>query len=125
MFISNQAVLLVNIFYPPFGIVTISLMGLSSYLLLLGVYSSAISVSEDSKLRQSIREFTLAESKLLDSIGTAHMEQEIQKRVLALTKKNQHNLEEETGIQSSLTDDDVKEYLEQVIEEVKKERRKP
>jgi hypothetical protein len=31
-------------------------------------------------------------------------------------------LEEETGIQSSLTDDDVEEYLEQVIEEVKKRR---
>ncbi len=125
LFISNQAVLLVNIFYPPFGVVTVSLMALSSYLLLLGVYSSAISVSEDSKLRQSIREFTLAETRLLDSIGTAHMEQEIQKRVLALTRKNQRSLEEETGIQSSLTNDDVKEYLEQVIEEVKKERRKP
>src|SRR5947209_5410050 len=87
MFISNQAVLLVNIFYPPFGIVTVSLMGLSSYLLLLGVYSSAISVSEDSKLRQSIREFTLAEPKLLDSIGTAHMEQEIQKEGVSTNKK--------------------------------------
>jgi hypothetical protein len=31
---------------------------------------------------------------------------------------------EESGIQSSLTDD-VKEYLEQVIEEVKKEKRTP
>jgi len=125
LFISNQAVLLSNSFYPPFGVVTVSLIALSSYLLLLGVYSSAISVSEDSKLRQSIREFTLSETRLLDSIGTAHMEQEIQKRVLALTRKNQRSLEEETGIQSSLTDDDVKDYLEQVIEEVKKERRKP
>jgi hypothetical protein len=125
MFISNQAVLLVNIFYPPFGIVTISLMGLSSYLLLLGVYSSAISVSEDSKLRQSIRDFAIKESRLLDSIGTAHMEQEIQRRVWTLTKQNQNKMEEETGIQSSLTDDDVKEYLEQVIEEVKREKRTP
>jgi hypothetical protein len=32
---------------------------------------------------------------------------------------------EETGVQSSLTDDDVKEYLEQVIEEVKKEKQTP
>lgn len=29
---------------------------------------------------------------------------------------------EETGIQPSLTDEDVKEYLEQVIREVKKDR---
>jgi hypothetical protein len=50
------------------------------------------------------------------------MEQEIQRRVLTLTKQNQNRMAEETGIQSSLTDDDVKEYLEQVIEEVKKRR---
>ena len=32
---------------------------------------------------------------------------------------------EETGVQSSLTDDDVKEYLEQVIKEVMKEKGTP
>jgi hypothetical protein len=122
LFISNQAVLLVNIIYPPFGIVTVSFMGLSSCLLLLGVYSSAISVSEDSRLRQSVRQFAISESKLLDSIGTAHMEQEIQRRVLILAKQNHDRMVEETGIQSSLTDDDVKEYLELVIEEIKSQR---
>jgi hypothetical protein len=125
LFMSNQAVLLVNLIYPPFGLVTVSFMGLSSYLLLLGVYSSAISVSEDSKLRQSIRQSILAEPKLLDSIGTAQMEQESEKRVLALTKQNQDRMAEESGIQSSLTEEDMKEYLQQVIEEVKKDRRRP
>jgi hypothetical protein len=122
LFTSNQANLLLNTPYPPFGVITSSIIGLSSYLVLVGIYSSAISVSEDSKLRQSIRQFALRESKLLDSIGTAQMEQEIQRRVLTLTKQNQNRMAEETGIQSSLTDDDVKEYLEQVIEEVKKRR---
>lgn len=120
MFISNQAVLLVNIIYPPFGLVTVSLMGLSSYLLLLGVYSSAISVSEDSKLRESIRQAALSEPQLLDSIGTAQMEQDIQKRVLTVTRKTRELMTEDTGIQSSLSDDDIKLYLRQVIEEVKK-----
>jgi hypothetical protein len=59
------------------------------------------------------------------SIGTAHMEQEIHRRVLVITKQNQDRIAEETGIHSSLTDEDVKEYLEQVIEEVKKEKRMP
>jgi hypothetical protein len=120
MFISNQAVLLVNLFYPPFGLVTVSFMGLSSYLLLLGVYSSAISVSEDSKLRQSIRQVALREPRLLDSIGTAQMEQEIQKRMLAVMSKTRDLMTEETGVQSSLSEDDMKQYLQQVIEEVKK-----
>jgi hypothetical protein len=120
MFISNQAVLLVNLFYPPFGLVTVSFIGLSSYLLLLGVYSSAISVSEDSKLRQSIRQAALREPRLLDSIGTAQMEQEIQKRMLAVMRKTRDLMTEETGVQSSLSEDDMKQYLQQVIEEVKK-----
>jgi hypothetical protein len=122
MFISNQAVVLVNIFYPPFGIVTVSLMGLASYLLLLGVYSSAISVSEDSKLRKSIRNYALKESRLLDSIGIAQMEQQIQKKVIEFTKQNQYQMAEETGIQSSLTEEDMRQYLEQVIREVKMQR---
>ena len=111
--------------FPQFGLATTSFVGLSSYLLLVGIYSSAISVSVDSKLRESIRQFAISEPKLLDSIGTAHMEQEIQRRVLVITKQNQDRMAEETGIQSSLTDEDVKEYLEQVIEEVKKEKRMP
>jgi hypothetical protein len=76
-------------------------------------------VSEDSKLRQSIRNLAIKESKLLDSIGTAHMEQEIQKRVLEFTKRTQDMMAEETGIKSSMTEDDMKQYLEQVIREVK------
>jgi hypothetical protein len=44
LFTSNQASLLINTPYPPFGIITTSVMGLSSYLVLIGIYSSAISV---------------------------------------------------------------------------------
>jgi len=58
----------------------------------VGVYSSAISVSEDSKLRQSLRSFAIRESKFLESIGTAHMEQEIQKKIIDFTKRNQDRM---------------------------------
>jgi hypothetical protein len=123
LFVSNQGIVLTNAFYPPFGLATASFMGLASYLIFIGIYSSAISVSEDSKLRQSIRQFALRESKLLDSIGTAQMEQEIQRRVIRFAKQNQERMVEETGIQPSLTDEDAKAYLEQVIKEVKKPQR--
>lgn len=123
LFVSNQAILLVeNTPYPPFGLVTVSFIGLSSYLLLVGIYSSAISVAEDSKLRQSIRNTVTKESRLLDSIGMAHMEQEIQRKIIEFIKQNQYRMAEETGIQSSLTEEDMKEYLDQVINEVKKAR---
>ena len=92
------------------------------YLFLIGIYSSSISVAEDSNLRRSIRSFAMKESKLLDSIGTAQMEQEIQKKVITFTKRIQDRMTEESEIQSSLTEEDMKEYLEQVIRAVKKDR---
>ena len=65
-----------------------------------------------------MRGLTSKEPKLLDSIGSAQMEQEIQKKVIEFTKRNQDRMAEETGIQSSLTEEDMKEYLQQVIKEI-------
>jgi hypothetical protein len=55
-------------------------------------------------------------------VGTAQMEQEIQKRVITLTKQNQESLVEESGIQPSLTEEDMKSYLQEVIKEIQKSR---
>jgi len=52
------------------------------------------------------------------------MELEIQKQVLMLTKRNQDKMAEESGISSSLSEDDVKMYLEQLIKEVTKSHNK-
>ena len=68
--------------YPPYGLVSISFAGLSCYLIYNGLYFSAISVSQDLTLRQSIRKSVMEQSKLLDNIGTAEMEKEVQKRYL-------------------------------------------
>jgi hypothetical protein len=46
------------------------------------------------------------------------MEQQIQRRVIAVTKQNQDKLVEETGIQSTLTEVEMKQYVDQVIKEV-------
>ena len=118
LFVSNQAIVFVNYLYPPFGFATISFIGLSSYLLLIGIYSSAVSVSGDSKLRRSIRGIAMQESRLLDSIGSAQMEQEIQKKVLRVTKEQEKALREETGVHSSLNEEDIKRYLSKVLQEL-------
>jgi hypothetical protein len=118
LFASNQAIIFVNEPYPPFGFVSVLYVGLTSYLVLIGIYSSAISISEDSKLRSSIRDFAMKEATLLDSIGMAEMEQQIERKVSSFTKQNQDKLVEETGIQSTLTEEDMKQYIDQVIEEV-------
>ena len=58
--------------------------------------------------------------KFLESIGTAQMEQELEKRVLTISKKNSDVMTEETGVQPSLTEDEMKEYLDMVVNEIKR-----
>jgi hypothetical protein len=104
VFVSNQAAVLVSAPYPPFGLATTSFIGVASYLLLIGIYSSAISVAEDSKLRQTIRRLVVRETKFLDSIGTAQMQDDLQRRVLKLVKEQATDLTLDTGVEPSLND---------------------
>ncbi len=58
-------------------------------LIYTGLYSSAISVSQDLTLCQSIEQTAMEQSKFLESMGTAQMESELQTRVLKTAKKPQ------------------------------------
>jgi hypothetical protein len=108
--------------YPPFGLAGHSYLTLAAYLFSFGFYSSAISVAQDVKLRQSIRKFAVQESKLIDNIGKANFEQQIEKKVLSATNAQLDVMKNETGIETSLTEEEVKDYLEQVLKEINKEK---
>jgi hypothetical protein len=86
---STQAIRILSSPYPPFGITTITFMSLGSYSMLLGLYFSAIYVSQDTKLRQTIsRSSDLSEqTKFLKNIRRSQMESEIQKNVRLMIKK--------------------------------------
>jgi hypothetical protein len=118
-FVSNQAIVSVQFGYPPYGIVAASFLGLSSYLILIGIYSAAVSVAQDIKLRGSIRKLALEETKFLDLIGTAQMERQIIGRVLSLSRQNIDKMKERTGLESSLEDEDMAQYIRDVLKEVK------
>jgi hypothetical protein len=118
LFASDQAILLITTPYPPFGLATISFMGLSSYLVLAGIYSSAVSVSLDVGLRKSIRKSVEEHLKFLDSIGTAQMDQGIQEVVLKMTKEYSDQMAEHLGVESSVTEDDMKQYVNNVLKEI-------
>ena len=106
--------------YPPFGLASVSFLGVSSYLVFVGLYYSAITVSQDIRLRQAIRKVATNELKLIDSMGTAQMEQDLQRRVLKIAKATSDSMQEESGFQSSMTEDEMKEYLQIVLEERKR-----
>lgn len=106
--------------YPPYGLASVSIIGLSCYLMYTGLYSSAVIVSQDTGLRRSIRRSVMDQSKLLHSIGTAHMEQELQSRVLTVAKKLSDTMVKETGVEPSMTENEMKEYIEMVKNEIDK-----
>lgn len=119
LFTSSQAIVLLIAPYPPFGLATVSFVGLSSYFILVGIYYSAVSVSLDVSLRKSIRQSVEEHSKFLHGIGSAQMDQRIQEVVLKLTKNFSHKLVEETGIEPSITEVEVKKYVNEVLQEIK------
>ena len=70
-------------------------------------------------MRRSIRNIALKESQFLDVIGTAEMEKEIEKKAVTLFARVKGSMIEETGISSSVEEEDMKSYLQEVLEEVK------
>jgi hypothetical protein len=101
-----------------FGVAGHSLVLMSAYLFTLGLYSTAISISHDSKLRQSIKKSLHDQPNLLASIGDAQMEQEIIKKVMSTANFNSDIMKAESGVQSSFEERDVKQYLNQIITEM-------
>jgi hypothetical protein len=119
LFIANQHQVLQLHPYPPYGLPTICYVGLASYLILIGVYSSALSVAEDTKLRQIIRTTVVNEVSLLHSMGTVIMEDRIRKKVAKIAKEQEIVLIQKTGIESSLEDSEIRQYVDAIILEVK------
>jgi len=113
--------------YPPFGMNSLSLLPLSSYFLLFGLYSSALSLSQDITLRQHLRSMARNDNNLLSSIGTAQMESEVKRAIGELkdvADEHEKELAEKTGIETPVPESEIEDYLKQVIEEVSKARKK-
>jgi hypothetical protein len=104
--------------YPPFGLANVSVVGLGMFMIMIGLYYSALSIAQDTKLRQVIKQSTLKETRLLDSISTAQIQHEVEAKVITATKTNMAKIVEAKEVETSLTDEEVKNYIEQVLEEV-------
>ena len=114
IFVASQTTI-TRLNFPPFGILSISVIGLASYILFIGMYSSAISASIDKELMRSIRRATIQKAQFLHNIAEA----EIISHVLKITKSQEEKWKEEVGIESSLSEEETKDYLEKVLLEIK------
>jgi hypothetical protein len=118
IFSSNQAATQIVSPYPPFGLVTITILVTASYLMLLGIYNLATLVSANNELRRSIHKHAL-ESKLLGAIGHAEMEKEIQNTVKQVNR-DKYELEKELEEPVELDEMELEKYIEFVVREVRK-----
>ena len=62
-----------------YGVAAHSLVFLSSYMFCIGLYASAIFLSQDARLRNFIRKSALEESKTLVNVGAAQLKAAIGK----------------------------------------------
>jgi hypothetical protein len=86
---------------------------------LFGIYSSSVSLSEDVTLRDLIRTSSSSQLKFLTSISTGYLEDKIINQVLETSLRFKQNSVEQTGITSSLSRDEIKIYIRQVVDEIR------
>ena len=126
LYLSNRVDVL-SATYPPYGINSVSLLPLATHFVLFGLYSSALSLSQDITLRNQLRSMARNDENLLSSIGTAQMENEVKRAIGELKEVadvHEKELEEKTGIETPIAENEVEDYLKQVIEEVNRARKK-
>jgi hypothetical protein len=99
-----------------FGVAGRTLMLLASFMLCAGFYLSAVHMAQDARLRKLIK--ASAGSKVFGDMAVAQLGQETEKRVLDIIEKEREVIKEQTGIQPSLEQKDVKTYLDSVLLEI-------
>ena len=105
--------------YPPFSAVCWSFAGFGAMLFAFGMFFSAISISHDLRLRRLIKQMATSQSRLLDSIGTAQMEVELNKKILSILKEHGEILNEQTGVQQEVSKEKVNQYVDDLLAELK------
>ena len=102
-----------------YGVADHSLVFLSSYMFCIGLYASAIFLSQDARLRNFIRKSALEESKTLVNVGATQLKQQLERKVMSVTVPARELLTEKSGIKASLTEMEMKQYLSNVLKEIK------
>ena len=106
--------------YPPFGLVTVLFLGLSSYLLLVGMLGCAAYVFRDVELRREIYKGLEVDSDVLKKMGLAEVQREMQRRILPLVNKT--NLSDEMRDSLDPSEEDVKTMIDEVLNEIHKKK---
>lgn len=120
LFLSSQITYLTLLPYPPFGIVSISFAGISSYLLFTGLYQSAIITAKDSVVRSLIHKSAENELRFIGTIGSSEMEHNITSQFKRVVKKYGDEIEDDSDYKFSESEEDVKDLVSLALQEREK-----
>jgi hypothetical protein len=111
--------------YPPYAANSFSLFPISVFMVLFGIYGSALSLSQDIILRKHVKLLARGDQSLLSSIGTAHMENEVVRSVAnlkALVDNEESNLKKLSGLDTPMNNEEVRDYVGEIISEFRNKR---
>jgi hypothetical protein len=104
--------------YPPYGFITQAFIPLGTYLLFVGIFTSARNISRDAELRKEFYKSASSQLTLLKSIGVSQMEREIERQVKSIEKRLQETAAESHLEEQHLDEENVKEILHDVLNEL-------
>jgi hypothetical protein len=120
LFSSNQISLVQVIPYPPFGLVTISLLSISSFLVLVGLRNLASSMAFDKKMLENARKIVREKaSTFLYDIGSAEWQKEMDRTIPLIIDRNSQQMED-SSVPTSLSADEVRSYIDEISKELMK-----
>lgn len=107
--------------YPPYGLTSVSLIGMASYLVFVGTFSSAIYVGNDIQVRKEIYKMVESNPQLLRNIGLSEGQIEIERRVKRMQKLND---QDDQSLGEEYESGEVQELIQDILRELKKEKKK-
>ena len=116
LFVATQTNSVILSPYPPFGIIAISSIALASLLTFVGLYLTALSISRETNLRIEIDK-KVTQLSFVKKMGTAQMEEDLFRQVLPIVERTK---EAEDNIPTSLETEDIKLYVKEALEALKK-----
>ena len=117
LFCSNEISPLRSHVYPPYGLITEAFLPLGTYLLLVGIFSSAQNISQDARLRKEFYKSAESQLTLLKTLGVSEMEKKFEEKVKFLQKRTKSSSPQIIE-EPELEEEHIKKILRDVLNEL-------
>ncbi len=120
LFATNQAIGQTLIPFPPFGLVTTTVISLAGILTLLGIFNTAIFVSTNRNLQHSIYK-RANEARLLGAIGGAEKDKEL-KKAIGRIMRDKDVISTNSKMDVDLDEKELEKYVDFVLTEARRKK---